>query len=265
MSDAFAPSFVDHGNVRYGNDDQLDVRFYWKDVEDEKRTKALGRAVSKSVEYCRKQAPGDTRTVWDAPVTDTDKQRWPQLYDAFRRNEEAPPEGTALESWPMLNREMRDELNRWGFRTVEQIVKAADSNIEPRIKPLIAKVRRHAELFLESFKEGESERRLLEELEGRDSKIANQETRINTLTAELNKMREQMLQAPLSDMKPIGTIRQEEPVHNPLEDIPDLPTEIPSLEEVQNVSRLSTSHSETVEKRRPGRPKGSKNKPKVVA
>ena len=259
MSDTFAPSFVDHGNVVYGNDDQLDVRFYWKDVEDTDRTKKLGRAVTKSAEFIRIQAPGDTRTVWDMPVQEKHKQRFPQLYDAFRRNEEAPPEGTPLESWPMLNREMRDELKRWGFKTVDQIVNVPDSDVDPKIGPLISRVQRHARVFLESFKEGESERRLLEELEGRDSKIANQETRINTLMAQINKMQEQMLQAPISDMKPQPVVQAPvEAVHNPLEDLPELPDEVPSLESLESVSRETP-------KRRPGRPKGSKNKPKVNA
>ena len=227
--------------VSHGNDGQLFAEFYWREVEDEKETRLRGVVVKLPVEYVRIEVPGDKLSKWDMPVKEEHRMRWPQLYDAFKRNEEQPPEGIPLEKWPLINMDMRRELNRWGFRTVNQISEATDStlsNLDGNIKQLILNVRRHAELFLSQLEKGAQERRLTEELGERDATIASMQRQMDEMAQQMQKMHDYQLTAPVgTEQGPIAATPPPGPAPLPgreapnpleaLETLPELPPEEP--------------------------------------
>ena len=209
----FAPATVLEGQgdvrpVQYGDDSRFLVEFYTREVEDEKETKLRGRRFLKAMPYCRKRAMGDPRTVWDAPVSDTDKLRWPAQWAAYERGEHDMVMGTPLDSWPLLSREARLLLKNWGFKTVEQITEVTDGTLlgmDQEISRVLAQVRGHAEKFIKDQQSGESERRLAEELEQRDNEIGGLKNQVAQLLATVERMNTEKLAGaivPAPDLAP---------------------------------------------------------------
>lgn len=206
MSDSFAPATVLEGaghvlGVSHGDDSKFLVEFYTREIEDEKETAIHGRRILKPVAYCRKQAVGDPRTIWDAPAADLDKQRWPMLWNAYERGESEMVIGTPLDSWPLLTREARIALKNWGFKTVEQVSEVTDGSLLAMDKTaarVIASVREHAKKFIADQDSGEAERRLASELEKRDNEVGALKAQMAALSATIERMNVERLQAPVT-------------------------------------------------------------------
>lgn len=204
MSD-FATATVLEGQgdvrpVQHGDDSRFLVEFYTREVEDERETRLRGRRFLKPVPYCRKRAMGDPRTVWDAPVSESDKLRWPQQWMAYERGEHDMAIGTPLDSWPLLSREARILLKNWGFKTVEQITEVTDGTLlgmDKEISRVIAQVREHAKKFITDQQSGEAERKLAQELEERDNQIGALQNQIAQLSATVERMNAERLAAPI--------------------------------------------------------------------
>lgn len=231
----FAPATVMPGQgavrpVSYGDDAAFIVEFYTRMVEDEKATALRGRRIERPVEYCKKHAVGDPRTVWDAPVSEIDKQRWPQAYNAFQRGEHDSVIGTPLDAWPLLNIDMRAALKNVGLKTVEQIAEVTDatmSTMPGNAGALIQNVRRHAEKFLADQKEGEQERVLAEKLTQKDGEIAALKNQMAELAHQMQGMRDAQANA-IPAQQPIGAPTPPAPLPEPapepsLEALDDLP------------------------------------------
>lgn len=202
--------------VQHGDDSRFLVEFYTREIEDEKQTKIHGRRMLASKAYCRKRAMGDPRTVWDAPVSDEDKMRWPQQWAAYERGEHDMVFGTPLDSWPLLSREARLLMKNWGFKTVDQVAEVTDATLlgmEPSLGRTVAQVREHAKKFIEDQQSGESERRLAGELEKRDNEMGAMKNTIAQLSATIERMNAERLAAPI--VKPQETGPGFQPMHPP--------------------------------------------------
>lgn len=233
--------------VSYGDDSNFVVSFYTREVEDEKETAIRGRVVLKGIAFCRKYAVGDTKTIWDLPVTEADKMRFPSQWAAFERGESESVVGTPLEAWPLLNADMRLALKNEGFKTVDQIANVSDGALSTmgRVGALIQKVRANAQQFLGDQEAGEAERRLAAKLEEKDNQLAAMQEQMAQLSQQMERMREMQINAP---------------VHPSQSAIPSAPAKEAAPERTPDVSVLDAlPEVEPVEeeppKRRPGRPR----------
>lgn len=108
-------------------DSQLHVEFY---VRDDKQY--AGQT------FVRIQAPGDKTNIFDQPLREEHKQRFPRQYLHFQiqQNEGAAQQiGTPLTDWYKdapddINRDQIAELNILKFVTVEQLALASDSQLQ---------------------------------------------------------------------------------------------------------------------------------------
>lgn len=99
-------------------------RFFIK-REPDQRT-----GVIKEVEYVEINVIGDRLSKRRPVVTDEHRARWGREYDAFKRGIELQLDGTGLAQWPVLDDTMISEFQRLGFRTVEHVAAATDSQIQ---------------------------------------------------------------------------------------------------------------------------------------
>lgn len=106
-------------------DDQLHVVFYTSD-----------RTASRGKPYCRIMVPGNKELVWDQPVRESDKQRFPRQWLYFQQQTGGTPSfGTSLDVWREDNpsdiaQGHLDELKALRFQTVEQVATATDSQLQ---------------------------------------------------------------------------------------------------------------------------------------
>lgn len=120
------------------------IEFEYRPVEDRAKSLASGSYATKDVAYVMVHRPGSK------DVHEEDAEAWgkklklraaqglcpstwvldfERLFEAWKKNEELPVEGTAIKAWPVLSPSARKTIISAGFHTVEQLAAANDSEI----------------------------------------------------------------------------------------------------------------------------------------
>ena len=145
-------------------DSYLDVRFYICEEGD-----------FKGKPFIRIEVPGDKTNIYDQPVNDSHKARFPRQWLHFQmQNDDGPVIGTTLKQWredapEELSVGQMEELQILRFGSVEQLARASDAQLQ-RIGMGAAGLRERAKAYLdrknrsESSVELEKTRNELEEL-----------------------------------------------------------------------------------------------------
>src|SRR5262245_29482374 len=125
----------------YKGDERQPVQFYMGTQPDDAATAAKGRPIYKDYECIKIFTSKDN--IIDRPVRDTDKQRWPGAYAAWKQTGESVPGavGTRLEHWPLMTRAQVEEYRYFKVFTVEQLAELPDSTVQkimgaPKLKQL---------------------------------------------------------------------------------------------------------------------------------
>jgi hypothetical protein len=176
-------SDIEHFDPRnpYKGDEKLPVRFYMGAVPDDAKTASEGRPIFRDVECI--QIFNSKDNVIDRPVRDTDKQRWPRAYQAWKNTGDGEPGavGTRLEHWPLMTRAQVEEFKFFKVFTVEQLAALPDSTVQKMVGAV--KLKQMAQLAVEAAKGDEPFRRLQGEIEKRDGQIAELGAEVRRLTA----------------------------------------------------------------------------------
>jgi|SRR5215470_2879070 len=168
-------------NNPYKGDERLPVEFYIGALRDDAASEREGRPIFKDTEFIRIYNSKDN--ILDRPVRDTDKQRWPKHYAAFKNTGQADPAavGQRLEHWPAITRSQAEELRYFKIFTVEQLASAPDS-ILTQI-PGINRLKQIAKVVMDIGREDAPYFKMQAQLEERDGKIAQ-------LTSEVARLRD---------------------------------------------------------------------------
>lgn len=160
--------------------DDVRPRFFMKAVQRMGDSERAGRPIFVEKEFVEILIPGDNRTVRVAEVSDEHRARWPQHYEAFKKGQEAPLNGTPLEAWPALNTAQVAELKALRVFTVEDLANMNESfysNVGMGTRDLAKK----AKAFLELAAGTADVQRMEAELSRRDAEIADLKRQIAEL------------------------------------------------------------------------------------
>lgn len=173
----------------YKGDERLPVQFYMGAVPDDAATAKEGRPIFRDVECIKIFNSKDN--VIDRPIRDTDKQRWPGAYQAWKNTGDGEPgaAGTRLEHWPIMTRSQVEEYRFFKVFTVEQLADLPDSTVQ-KINGAV-KLKQLAKLAVEAARGEAPFQRLQAEIEKRDLKIEQ----LTKDLERLNKMVEDKLKA----------------------------------------------------------------------
>ena len=164
----------------YKGDEKLPVRFYMGAVIDDAATSREGRPIYRDVECI--QIFNSKDNVIDRPVRDTDKQRWPGAYGAWKNSGDGEPGavGSRLEHWPLMTRAQVEEFKFFKIFTVEQLAELADSTVQ-KIHGAV-KLKQMARLAVEAAKGDAPIQQLQAEIDKRDGQIAELSSEVKRLT-----------------------------------------------------------------------------------
>jgi hypothetical protein len=184
-------SDISHFDPRnpYKGDEKLPVQFYIGAVPDDAATAREGRPIYRDVECIK--IFNSKYNIIDRPVRDTDKQRWPGAYAAWKQTGASEPgaTGTRLEHWPLMTRSQVEEYKFFKVYTVEQLAELPDSTVQ-KIHGAV-KLKQLAALAVEAAKGEAPFARLQAEIEKRDLKIEQ----LTSDLERLNKLVEEKLKA----------------------------------------------------------------------
>lgn len=112
------------------------VKFQEEVYQDELATTAAnGVPKFKSRDMISIRYPGQDETV--KRVEEQDKLEYGEQWAAFQSGKEQPLEGTALEQWPLIPRNIVEELRYYSIRTVEQLRDLTD-DAKRKLGPLVS-------------------------------------------------------------------------------------------------------------------------------
>jgi len=114
------------GNMAPQQQNTLLVRFYTKPRQDDIESALQGRPIFKDTPYIEIHKPGNKSSVIIRPVRDTDGQKYPTQWAAFKNGESQEDVGTPLAEWPQMSRSQVEELRFFNIRTVEHLANMAD-------------------------------------------------------------------------------------------------------------------------------------------
>ena len=190
-----------NGSVQYhrgdaplvqGADTGIHPQFYLKEKENRVKSASEGRPIFDEKEYIKIFIAGDNKTVIDRAVTQNDKERWPDLYSAFKKGIEIPETGTPIRHWPLLTTGKCSELLALHIRTVEDLAALNDNAIK-RLGMGGRKLVEQAQLYLENAKSNapinkltEENEKLKEDLQAKNVQLNEQQKQINELAAKID-------------------------------------------------------------------------------
>jgi len=165
----------------FKGDEKLPVQFYMGAIPDGEATEREGRPIFVDTECIRIFNSKDN--IIDRPLRDSDKQRWPGAYSAWKGGGDGEPgaTGTRLAHWPMMTRAQVEEFKFFKVYTVEQLAELPDSTVQKVMGA--AKLKALAKLAVEASRGDEPFRRMQGELEKRDGEIAELKSEVRRLTS----------------------------------------------------------------------------------
>ncbi|MEE8289794.1 MAG: hypothetical protein V3R25_10320 [Nitrosomonadaceae bacterium] len=115
--------------VGTGNELGTLVTIYARPIENKEATEEAGHSVYDYKDYIKIQAPGQRNSTFDGRVTSRHKERFPEMWEAYReRADEAPGQGTPLSEWAYLNKSRVMSFHALGVTTMEALAAVSDSN-----------------------------------------------------------------------------------------------------------------------------------------
>ena len=187
---------------------RLVVFFHKKAKKNNFRSEQEGRPIFDDVIYIKKMVPGDSLSIIDRPMYESDKNEFPLQWAHFqnRQSDDQMVSGTPLIEWPILTTAQAEELRGLKFYTVENIANASDSQLQ-RIGMLAGMsphtFRDKAKLFINKAKDIAEESKREEEL----ANLREENAKIKAETdAKLAQMQDQMaaILAAVGEKKPKG-------------------------------------------------------------
>jgi len=169
-------------------DKTLLVRFFYKMVTNEFKTREAGHAIFDELPYISIIIPGQRNSEFVSPVNETHKARFPEHYKRFLQQREQAPEGMPLEEWPMITRPMAEEYKFHNVHTVEQLAAIADTSLD-KIGMGALELRKKARAFLETAKDTALVQRLAVERDEQNALIAQLQESNKQLEAGLEELR----------------------------------------------------------------------------
>ena len=110
---------------------RLVVFFHKKAKKNNFRSEQEGRPIFDDVIYIKKMVPGDSLSIIDRPMYESDKAEFPMQWAHFQNKVGSDQViiGTPLVEWPLLTTAQAEELRAMKFYTVENVAEASDAQI----------------------------------------------------------------------------------------------------------------------------------------
>ena len=105
------------------------VGFGFQTQDDRKESAKKGYPCHKDVVFVKIINPGDNKTVYCQPASQSHKDRFPRAWQAFQNRDKNPETGYAIEQWPQVPRSLAMTLRAMGIHTVEALSQVHDGNI----------------------------------------------------------------------------------------------------------------------------------------
>ena len=193
MSDFQSPSGISWngpvGTVQYGGDKNLVVMFYTKPMHQPGKSLEQGRPVYEDTVMVKIHPPGERLNIVDRPARNDDKTRYALQWQQFSQNRQQMPDGTPIDLLYPDHPSIGATLRANGVYTIEQCADLSG----PAIDSIGMGSQRYcndAKKYIQAAEKGVKASQLRHELDERDGQIRTLTTTVDTLKAEVDRLRE---------------------------------------------------------------------------
>lgn len=169
------------------HDKGLAVRFYFKLVRNEVRSAETNLPKCDELEYVEIVSPGNSKSIVDRPVNESDKVRFAAKYAQFKERRAEVLDGTSLTEWPQIGRTLAEELKGHRVHTVEQLAALSDASLQ-NIGLGGKELQKKAQIFLQNAKDAGLAQKLASEASFKDDRIKELEAKVKDLTETVEKL-----------------------------------------------------------------------------
>jgi cell division protein FtsB len=166
-------------------------RFHIATSEDRVASEREGRLICVDEERVELIFPGNPHTKPVFKVTQEYIQRFPKEYEAFKAGQTISAVGTPLEDWPRLKPGHIMELKHLGFRTVDDLAKMGDLDVQ-RIGMGGMALRNAALAFLDDAEAGALTSQLQAQNAKFESRNVELEAKVDQLSALVNQLHSEL-------------------------------------------------------------------------
>lgn len=163
-------------------------RFFLETVKDERASVEANRPIFFDVEMVEIIIPSIAQ--YNKPirrVRDEDKERWPKEYEAFKKGQEMPLDGTPLEEWNVLTKSALYELKSFGFRTIEDVSEMTEHAVQ-RLGMAGRPLKLKAVAYLSEADRTRIANSVIEANEKLQSQLADRDVKIQNLQEQVDAM-----------------------------------------------------------------------------
>jgi hypothetical protein len=139
------------------------VKFWIDPVINPKKTAEAGYPVHDDVEKAMVRVPG-SRDETPVKIDAKFLAEYGDLYERWKKTQEQPVDGLALELWPPLPKSLVEDWRYFGVRSVQQLANLNDGNCQ-KMGMGVIEWRRKAQAWLEEAKTHAASQRLVSENE----------------------------------------------------------------------------------------------------
>lgn len=190
-----------YGMVEFGRDDQMMVIFYTRAVENEAKSREMGRKICEDRNFVKIFTPGERLNQVDRPVQDTDKQRWPRQWADFVHKRTQVPDGTPIDLLFPNHPAIAENLKAMGIYTIEQQANLSANGIDS-IGLGGQEYVNKAKAYIKSSEKGLGFNKLQAELATRDQQIKILQGQVMAQKRQIDDMMQKMLNPALHSNSP---------------------------------------------------------------
>lgn len=172
------------GSLQLGSDDKMIVTFYKRAVQDEYQSKTTGKPHFVERDYIKIIQPGE-KDIYDAPVKEQHKMRFPVKWQAYLQRKEQAADGTPLDLLFPDNPVIVATLRACHIQTVQQLANLSDTaagNLQ-----FGSELRKKAQMYLEGAEKGKKFHTLERRIQDQDAQIKELKEQIAVLMAAKEK------------------------------------------------------------------------------
>lgn len=189
------------GLVRFGEDSNLLVMFYNRSVPVPALGSLNGRPIHRDEIYIKIQQPGETLNVIDRPVQEADKQRFRRQWANFIHDRTQVPEGTPIDLLFPNHPSVAENLRAMGVFTIEQCAELSAHALDT-IGRGAQEYQNRAKKYLEAANKGVNFHKLQKENDELKQQMRIQESQIEQLKAQLDKITIQVTDPVRASLQP---------------------------------------------------------------
>ena len=107
----------------------IPVKFFYRDININFKSKEAGKPIWETREFISIMKPGNSKDIMEREVSELDKERWNEIYKAWKNREDQIQSGTRIEILTGIEQRRIETSKSLNIYTLEQLTNSEEDGI----------------------------------------------------------------------------------------------------------------------------------------